>query len=54
MINFTFHGVGGDYITTSKQAHEELLAWLATHRDVVWTDTFMNIMKYVRAHQSPR
>jgi peptidoglycan/xylan/chitin deacetylase (PgdA/CDA1 family) len=54
MMNFTFHGVGGDYITTSKQAHEELLAWLAAHRDVVWTDTFMNLMKYVKAQQAAR
>jgi peptidoglycan/xylan/chitin deacetylase (PgdA/CDA1 family) len=54
MINFTFHGVGGDYITTSRQAHEELLAYLAAHRDVYWTDTFLNIMKYVKAQQAAR
>ncbi|MCK9687257.1 polysaccharide deacetylase family protein [Scleromatobacter humisilvae] len=52
MINFTFHGIGGDYITTSRQAHEELLAYLAAHRDVYWTDTFMNIMTYVKARQA--
>ena len=52
MINFTFHGVGGDYITTSTQAHEELLAYLAAHRDVYWTDTFMTIMKYVKSQQA--
>ena len=52
MINFTFHGIGGDYITTSKQAHEELLAYLAAHRDVYWTDTFINIMKYVKWQQA--
>jgi len=54
MINFTFHGIGGDYITTSRQAHEELLAFLATHRDVYWTDTFLNIMTYVKAQQAAR
>ena len=54
MMNFTFHGIGGDYITTSKQAHEELLAYLAAHRDIYWTDTFMNIMKYVKAQQAAR
>jgi peptidoglycan/xylan/chitin deacetylase (PgdA/CDA1 family) len=53
MINFTFHGIGGDYITTSTKAHEELLAYLAAHRDVYWTATFMDIMKYVKAHQAP-
>jgi peptidoglycan/xylan/chitin deacetylase (PgdA/CDA1 family) len=52
MINFTFHGIGGDYITTSNEAHEELLAFLAAHRDVYWTDTFMNIMKVVKAQQA--
>ncbi len=54
MINFTFHGIGGDYIITSKQAHEELLAYLAAHRDVYWTDTFLSIMKYVKAQQAAR
>ncbi len=54
MINFTFHGVGGDYIVTSNQAHEELLAYLAAHRDVYWTDTFLAIMKYVKAQQAAR
>ena len=54
MINFTFHGIGGDYITTSTEAHGQLLAYLAAHRDVYWTDTFMNIMKYVKAQQAAR
>jgi peptidoglycan/xylan/chitin deacetylase (PgdA/CDA1 family) len=54
MINFTFHGVGGDYITTSTRAHEQLLDYLAGHRDAVWTDTFLNIMQYVKAQQAAR
>ena len=54
MINFTFHGIGGDYITTSNQAHEELLAYLVAHRDLYWTDTFMSIMKYVKSHTGDR
>jgi len=54
MINFTFHGIGGDYITTSKQAHEDLLAYLAAHRDVYWTDTFIHVMTYVRSQQARR
>jgi hypothetical protein len=52
MINFTFHGIGGDYIATSKQAHEELVQYLAAHRDVYWTDTFITIMKYVKTQQA--
>lgn len=54
MVNITFHGVGGDYLSVSRQAHEELLQHLATHRDLYWTDTFINIMKYVKARQAQR
>jgi peptidoglycan/xylan/chitin deacetylase (PgdA/CDA1 family) len=53
LANFTFHGVGGDYLAVSNDAHEALLAHLATHRDVYWTDTFLNIMAYVKARRAP-
>jgi peptidoglycan/xylan/chitin deacetylase (PgdA/CDA1 family) len=52
MVNFTFHGIGGDYLVTSKEAHAELLAYLAAHRDIYWTDTFLNIARHVRAQQA--
>jgi peptidoglycan/xylan/chitin deacetylase (PgdA/CDA1 family) len=48
MANFTFHGVGGDYLVTSAEAHEELVKYLAEHKDIYWTDTFLNIMKYTQ------
>jgi peptidoglycan/xylan/chitin deacetylase (PgdA/CDA1 family) len=48
MVNFTFHGVGGDYLSTSAQAHEELVQYLAANRQLYWTDTFLNIMTYVK------
>jgi peptidoglycan/xylan/chitin deacetylase (PgdA/CDA1 family) len=44
---FMFHGVGGEHIPVSREAHQELLAWLASHRDLVWTDTFRNVMTHV-------
>lgn len=52
MVNFTFHGVGGDYLSTSAQAHEELVRYLAAHRQLYWTDTFLNIMTYVKKQNS--
>lgn len=52
MVNFTFHGIGGDYLDVSAQAHGELLRFLADHRHLVWTDTFLNIMKHVRQQQA--
>jgi peptidoglycan/xylan/chitin deacetylase (PgdA/CDA1 family) len=43
---FMFHGVGGDYITTSAAAHRELLAYLKNQKDV-WVATFQQAMDYV-------
>ena len=51
MVNITFHGVGGDYLAVSRKAHEELLRYLASHRDIYWTDTFLRIMQYVKAQR---
>lgn len=49
MANLTFHGVGGDYLSVSVEAHEQLLQHLADNRDIYWVDTFLNIMQYVKA-----
>lgn len=51
MANITFHGIGGDYLSVSRQAHDELMAHLAAHPDIYWTDTFVNIMKHVKSWQ---
>jgi peptidoglycan/xylan/chitin deacetylase (PgdA/CDA1 family) len=51
MINFTFHGVGCDHLMTSSEAHEELVKYLAANKNIYWVDTFVNEMKYVKAHQ---
>lgn len=51
MVNFTFHGIGGDHLAISNEAHETLLAYLAAHGDTLWTDTFRNQMRWVRAHE---
>lgn len=52
MVAFTFHGIGGDYLSVPAQAHEELLRFLAAHRKEYWTDTFLNIMKHVKKEQA--
>ena len=54
MVNITFHGIGGDYLSVSRQSHEELLSHLAAHRGVYWTDTFINIMTFVKAQQTAK
>ena len=52
MVNFTFHGIGGDYLSVSAQAHEELVRFLADNRQLIWTDTFLSIMQHVRREQA--
>ena len=48
MIGFTFHGIGGDHLQTSVEAHDALLAYLARHRDTYWVDTFRNQSRWIR------
>ena len=48
---FQFHGIGGQWISISREAHRELLAWLAANRATVWTGTFRAVMAHVTAEQ---
>jgi len=43
---FQFHGVGGDYLSVSADAHRELLAHLRAHPDI-WVAPFREVMDYV-------
>lgn len=51
MANLTFHGIGGDYLTVSVEAHDQLLEHLAANPDIYWVDTFLDIMNYVKERQ---
>jgi peptidoglycan/xylan/chitin deacetylase (PgdA/CDA1 family) len=44
-----FHGVGGDYLEVSAEAHRQLLEWLRKHPEV-WIATFEEVLDYVAAH----
>jgi peptidoglycan/xylan/chitin deacetylase (PgdA/CDA1 family) len=48
---FQFHGIGGEWIPVSREAHQELVGWLAANRKSVWTDTFRGVMTHVTAEQ---
>jgi peptidoglycan/xylan/chitin deacetylase (PgdA/CDA1 family) len=45
-----FHGVGGDYLSVSAEAHQELVNYLAAHRSEIWVATFTEMMDYVKAN----
>ena len=45
---FMFHHVGEcGWHRISLKAHQELLDYLASNRELVWTDTFLEVMKHV-------
>lgn len=50
MVNFTFHGIGGDHLAVSREAHQQLLDYLAANPQY-WTATFIDIMQHVRQQQ---
>lgn len=46
-----FHGVGGDYLTVSAEAHKELIEYLKAHKDEIWVAPFGEVMGYVSSHK---
>jgi len=47
-----FHGVGGDYLNVSSDAHQQLVSYLRTHNREIWTSTFTDIMAALAATPS--
>jgi len=45
-----FHGVGGDYLSVSAEAHQQLLDYLSSHRAEIWTAPYSEAMDYVVKH----
>jgi hypothetical protein len=41
-----FHGIGGDYITTSSTVHQQLLDYLQKSKNTLWITTFQQAMDY--------
>jgi peptidoglycan/xylan/chitin deacetylase (PgdA/CDA1 family) len=39
-----FHGVGGDYLKVSSEAHQQLVTYLHDHGDTFWVTTFRQAM----------
>ena len=52
MAVFMFHGVGGGHnLNVSREAHQELLAYLNANRDRFWTERFDKVMAHVRSER---
>lgn len=54
LASITFHGIGGDYLSVSKEAHEALLAHLAANPGDYWVASFVNIARHVKAARTRR
>lgn len=46
-----FHGVGGDYLIVTADAHKELVEYLKAHHDEIWVVPFGEVMDYVTSHK---
>lgn len=46
-----FHGVGGDYLAVTAEAHQALLDYLAARRAEIWTVPVSVAMGYLAAHR---
>ncbi len=44
---FTFHGVGGQWLSVSAEAFDELAGYLARHTEI-WTTTFGDAIRYIQ------
>jgi len=50
---FMFHGVGGDYLNVSAEAHHTLLQYLKQHEGEIWVGTFQEVMDFVKGPPGP-
>jgi len=46
-----FHGVGGDHLAVTLEAHDALLEHLARRRESLWTGNFRDVASHVRAQR---
>lgn len=44
---FMFHGIGGDYITVSSKAHQQLVTYLKQRKKEIWVVSFQEAMDYI-------
>jgi peptidoglycan/xylan/chitin deacetylase (PgdA/CDA1 family) len=48
------HGVGGDYITISAEAHQELVNYLRKNKKTIWVPTFQQGLNYAFKNTNSR
>nr|WP_319997982.1 polysaccharide deacetylase family protein [uncultured Draconibacterium sp.] len=51
IVVFMFHNVGGGYLNTAADVHKQLLQYVSENSDDLYSDSFINVMKYVKENQ---
>ncbi|WP_194765774.1 polysaccharide deacetylase family protein [Tamlana sp. I1] len=49
---FTFHGIGAEYLSVSKEDHEKMLKFLDANRDKIWVATFKQTTDYLASYKN--
>jgi peptidoglycan/xylan/chitin deacetylase (PgdA/CDA1 family) len=49
---FCFHGIGGDYIVTSREYHQRIIDYLKANEDQIWVATMAEIATYLDKAES--
>lgn len=52
MAVFMFHGVGGDYLNVTADAHDALLKYLELHQSEIWVAGFQEVLDYIKQQLS--
>ncbi len=50
LVNILFHGIGGDHLSVSTEAHSQLITYLSENNEKYWIDSYINIMRYVNSN----
>ena len=50
----TFHGVSGEHMRVTKEAHEEMLQYLDANRDKIWVTTFEAATDYLQLKRTEK
>jgi len=44
---FCFHGIGGDYIVTSREFHQKIIDYLKEKEELLWITTMVNLTDHL-------
>lgn len=49
---FCFHGIGGEYIVTSSEYHQKIIAYLKAHEEKLWVAPMVEVVQHLQTQQN--